>query len=359
MYQTIENFRDLGVYDCAYGKMTPGVVYRSGTLSYASEEELAKVKQLGIKTIIDLRGEPIRSRCPHPLSKDDSIKIIDVEVPHGEDFAHKEEDVPNWYLKFVSSPYVSRMFFHSLLNARKPVLIHCEAGKDRTGVFSALLLLANGVSKEDVCKDYTLSYDGRLAKTERRTLERVPTLEDFVFHPNPSTFAGFIDLFFETFGSMEGYFEAMEFDEDEANGICNLFGVQEISAGAVVFQGTKVLIEHMAQGHYSMPKGHVEETDEDLRATARREILEETGLSVHFDPKFETRTFFSPRPGHIKEVVWFLAFVESGTLKPQKEEVSDCYFLSLENAMMTLSHNSDRRVLQTAAVGLWASSARK
>ena len=58
----------------------------------------------------------------------------------------------------------------------------------------------------------------------------------------------------------------------------------EQSYGAVVFKGNKILIEHMVQGHISIPKGHVE-GDETPSQTAIREIKEETGLtlkSVHF-----------------------------------------------------------------------------
>ena len=341
----IENFRDLGVYEGSYGPLAPGVIYRSGSVYYGSEEDLLALKELGIKTVIDLRGGRLIDLMPHPFAEDPLIDVIPVEVPHGESFASIEEGVPLWYLGFIKHPYEARKFFQAVIGCPKPLLIHCEAGKDRTGVFSALLLLANGVSKEDVVKDYLLSYDGRLARTEKRTQEAYPDLEDFVFHPSPDTFATFIDMFFELYDSMENYFEAIGLNEDEISALSNLFGVQEVSAGAVVFYKNKVLVEHMALGHYSMPKGHVEPTDASLKDTALREIKEETGLDVEIPRDYFTCTVYSPKPGHIKRVYWFVAEAKGSKTKCQPEEVEDCYFLSPSDATRVLSHDSDRKVL--------------
>jgi ADP-ribose pyrophosphatase len=63
----------------------------------------------------------------------------------------------------------------------------------------------------------------------------------------------------------------------------------------------------MKKGHYSIPKGHVEEIDTDEIATARREIKEETGLAVKFVPGFKSVTDYSPKEGVTKRVVFFIA----------------------------------------------------
>ena len=319
----IENFRDLGVYEGSYGPLTHGVIYRSGSVYYGSEEDLLALKELGIKTVIDLRGGRLIDLMPHPFAEDPLIDVIPVEVPHGESFASIEEGVPLWYLGFIKHPYEARKFFQAVIGCPKPLLIHCEAGKDRTGVFSALLLLANGVSTD---------------------------LEDFVFHPTPDTFATFIDMFFELYDSMENYFEAIGLNEDEVSALSNLFGVQEVSAGAVVFYQNKVLVEHMALGHYSMPKGHVEPTDASLKDTALREIKEETGLDVEIPRDYFMCTVYSPKPGHIKRVYWFVAEAKDSKTKCQPEEVEDCYFLSPSDATRVLSHDSDRKVLYQACL---------
>ena len=347
-FESYENFRDLACYPCRYGKMQEGVIYRSGSPSYGSPKDLEILRSLGIKTIIDLRGSRIINKYPHPFREDPEIKVIPLEVPNGYHFPESEAHVPLVYLSFLCDPYYIRRFVHEVVTCPKPLLIHCEAGKDRTGTMSALIELANGVSREDVCADYNKSYDGRLANTEKATRETYPEMQDFVFHMNPNTFGKFVDGFFEKYGSFETFFEVMGVPEDEANAFSNIFGVQERSAGAVVFHGNKVLVEHMQLGHYSMPKGHVEESDGSLLETALREIKEETGLDAKILGGFETSSVYSPKPGHIKRVTWFIATVDSEDVKPQPEEIERIVFVSPADAIRILSHDDDRRVLGEA-----------
>ena len=126
---------------------------------------------------------------------------------------------------------------------------------------------------------------------------------------------------------------------------------QEKSCGAVVFRrekdGLVFLVETMRLGHISLPKGHVEdgETEEE---TARREIWEETGLRVRIDTNFRHTIRYSPRPGAQKDVVFFTAEAEAGAITPQPEEVQKAEFLSMEEALGVLTHDSDREVLRAA-----------
>ena len=126
---------------------------------------------------------------------------------------------------------------------------------------------------------------------------------------------------------------------------------KEKSCGAVVFRqekdGLVFLIETMALGHISLPKGHVEngETEEE---TARREIREETGLDVRIDTRFRHTITYSPRPGVEKDVVFFAAEAKAGDITPQPEEVRKAAFLPMDEAMGILTYASDREVLRAA-----------
>ena len=346
-FEHIENFRDCAAYPCRYGAMTPGIVYRSASLSYASEADIQKLLSLGIKSEIDLRGRVFWVPKPSPL-KDHGVEVLELEVPYGESFADTEEEVPGWYMRFVSDPYFSRRLFKAILNMPKPLLFHCEAGKDRTGSFIALLLLANGVSREDALDSYNESYRGCLKETEARTKQKHPGVPEYVFHMKEETFDQFLDLFYEKYETIENYFGCIGLTESEADALSNLFGKQETSAGAVVFHDGKVLVEHMALGHYSMPKGHVEKVDGGLVQTATREIKEETGLDAKINTEFHERTVYSPKPGRIKTVHWFIAEVENEKTKVQPEEVQAIYFLSPADAMRVLTHEDDRHILTLA-----------
>lgn len=128
--------------------------------------------------------------------------------------------------------------------------------------------------------------------------------------------------------------------------------IREKSCGAVVYrtepQQNLFLIEHMRAGHFSMPKGHVEEGETEAQ-TAMREIREETGLKVYLNESFREVITFSPYPDCLKDVVFFLALAEQGEAVPQPSEIRGLLWLPLEEALNTLTFESDREVLRKAA----------
>lgn len=126
---------------------------------------------------------------------------------------------------------------------------------------------------------------------------------------------------------------------------------QEKSCGAVIFREENTqryyLILKSTQGHTTLCKGHVE-GDEAEHETAVREIREETGLTADFIGGFREVITYSPKPGVVKDVVFFLARVSGGTLSCQPEEVAAIRFLPLDEALAALTHQSDRDTLQKA-----------
>ena len=125
----------------------------------------------------------------------------------------------------------------------------------------------------------------------------------------------------------------------------------EKSCGAVLFrvhEGTReYLLLRSVKGHWSMCKGHVE-GNETEHETATREIREETGLCVEFVENFRHVISYSPYPGCMKDVVFFLARVTGGVLTCQPEEVAEAEWLPYEKALERLTHTSDRETLTRA-----------
>ena len=127
--------------------------------------------------------------------------------------------------------------------------------------------------------------------------------------------------------------------------------IQEKSCGAAIYavrDGQVLwLVEHMQKGHVSLCKGHVEagETEHD---TAAREIREETGLAVTFHDGFRETISYSPTPGVMKEVVFFLAEAAGTDTVPQPEEVNSIGFLPFDEALAALTYPDDKRVLTAA-----------
>lgn len=125
----------------------------------------------------------------------------------------------------------------------------------------------------------------------------------------------------------------------------------EKSCGAVIIRNkdmkTQVLVIRQNQGHWCFPKGHVEK-DENEHETAMREINEETGLKVGFITGFRESTNYSPEPGVMKKVVYFLAYPTGGKEKVQKEEVSQMKWVSLQDAEALLTYDNDTELLRKA-----------
>ena len=349
-FEGIENFRDLGGYECDYGETQFGVIYRSATLKDATKKDVDKIASLGIKTILDIREKKARDEQVGLVEKDPRFKVAAFDI-NGEGRIPKDyEDGLDSYIEMLDDPISVRNFLRAILHEDKPLLFHCNAGKDRTGVFAGLLLALAGVDFRYINADYMASYP-LLEKATIKVLNETPSLlPEVCLTPNIFYLRDFQKKFKERFFSSENYLEGIGLSEDEINGLKNVLGKQEKSCGAVVFKGGKVLVEHMTMGHYSLPKGHVEDCDEgDERKTASREIKEELGLDVEFIPGFRIATDYAPFPGKFKRVVWLAAYAKDGDIVTQKEEVQDAYWLSPADAVRVLTHQDDRDVVTKAS----------
>ena len=167
------NFRDIGGYRTIDGRIVKtGMMYRSGNLSRLTDNGKTSLIELGIKKIIDLRGiDEVRTfadplvqgiACHHtPLLSDD--KILGQIEGHTDFATMLKKTKPGEFLltlnrSMVTYRYAFQQVFNVILTEpESPFLFHCMAGKDRTGVISALLLSLLGVSREDVLKDYLVT----------------------------------------------------------------------------------------------------------------------------------------------------------------------------------------------------------
>ena len=127
--------------------------------------------------------------------------------------------------------------------------------------------------------------------------------------------------------------------------------INEKSCGAVVIkkendQNYVLLIRHL-QGHWGFPKGHVEPNETEWE-TAYREVYEETGLYIEQVNDFRDETHYSPRPGVMKDVVYFIASVKGGELIPQPEEVIEVKWVTFIDAISVLTFDNDTSLLKKA-----------
>lgn len=164
------NFRDLGGYVGADGRHVRwGQLYRSGMMAGLTDGDYGYLAALGIRTICDFRSNDERRREPvhWRLSEPPNVLLRDYEMDSAGFAALMSGQLSHAEITagmarvYAQTPYAYaadyRAMFAELLAARVPLAFNCSAGKDRTGVAAALILLALGVPRETVIEDYLLS----------------------------------------------------------------------------------------------------------------------------------------------------------------------------------------------------------
>jgi protein-tyrosine phosphatase len=165
----------MGGYGGADGRaVRHGQVFRSQLIVKPSEADLATLRKIGIRYVCDLRGEAERETAPNswiekPFPVLTHLDIgMDVRAGAGELLGIIAADpTVNGVRRMMMFTYglLPRAFEGKLegllgdliAGAQTPMLIHCTAGKDRTGFLTALILLTLGVSLDEVHYDYALT----------------------------------------------------------------------------------------------------------------------------------------------------------------------------------------------------------
>ena len=160
------NFRDVGGYPAADGRRVRwGRYFRAGRQDRMTEPDLARVKAMGIATQIDLRKpEEAREQGRGPLEAMGATYHNVPVIPDGgtDQLARLVGDTGIsgrrylGYLEFGPDAWL-RMFEIFAQAHQHPILIHCTAGKDRTGVSTAFLLSVLGVDRALIEADYILT----------------------------------------------------------------------------------------------------------------------------------------------------------------------------------------------------------
>jgi protein-tyrosine phosphatase len=223
------NFRDLGGYETDHGRFVrTGRVFRSDSLSFMSEGDVAHVTEvLHLRTVIDLRAAQEVERFTHgPLETLETLPVTVWHVPivdetRRNDSGHAAEAWSNGEVIPLDDLYLLMLnrFGHrfaavlDLIAAddTQPVVFHCAAGKDRTGILAALLLSTLGVPDDLIVADYEISEhalapsfawaeanDGAMAAA-------LSKLAPWQHRSSPERMRVFLDRLGERHGSIQGY----------------------------------------------------------------------------------------------------------------------------------------------------------
>ncbi len=169
----VSNLRDLGDYMTADGRrVRRGQVYRSAALDKIDDADIDAFLALGLRTIVDFRSPQERDVAPYRRPAGCQAAVHTLEIVSGvgpamRDLMQSGQATPDAYRALLIQGYRGyvrdhtesyRALFARLLDPTAyPVLFHCSAGKDRTGMAAALLLTALGIDFDTVRADYLLT----------------------------------------------------------------------------------------------------------------------------------------------------------------------------------------------------------
>lgn len=214
LLSTTENTRDLGGYITRTGKQTRyESILRSDVQNYPSEEDIEFLKTKNITTIIDMRGQKDIDRKPSGFANRNDFEYYNFQISEGSGVPESVEAVPISYMSIARAKEI-RNVFKCIANAKTGVMFNCTAGKDRTGVVSAILLLHAGVCDEDIVENYVLTKEygkGRLELIHKN----FPELDMNIVTPCKMFMEQFLRLFRTEYGDTDKYFRMIGLNDEE------------------------------------------------------------------------------------------------------------------------------------------------
>lgn len=221
------NFRDIGGYPTAAGgRVRRGVVFRSGSLDELSEDDVPVLRSLGVCAVADLRREPERAEVTPSWFEASGIAVT--QLPIGTRVAHLKSiaermiagEIADFGTEDMVGIYTTLLTHYSaefgavarlIASSDGATVVHCTAGKDRTGVAVALLLSFLGVDDAIVAEDYALSQQHYsmplLAELEVRFAELDADLDRVraFFEAQPAVMLGLLADLRARFGGAAAY----------------------------------------------------------------------------------------------------------------------------------------------------------
>lgn len=226
------NFRDLGGYPTENGRRVKwGQVFRSNALAELSAADYQTVDRLGVRLVCDLRAgderaaQPTRWQGREPVFLTSPKENLDFNVRSlfgdGPPEAAKVRANFIGFYRDMPKAYAAeyKAMFARMAAGETPMLVHCTAGKDRTGVGSALILTALGVPRSIVVADYAMSEkfqqstmrqqasggDGKPAPSASLLARLPPEVIQVLMRTEPAYIEAALDSIEREYGSVQGY----------------------------------------------------------------------------------------------------------------------------------------------------------
>jgi protein-tyrosine phosphatase len=229
------NFRDFGGYKSNTGEQVrSGVLFRAGSLDRISPAEAhALQNSLSIQTIIDLRhpdeftDSPSRGSLVDLVPTRHELSVMDASQPMRNHTEARDitygvgQSGPRYFSVLEDGESIWREVIQIILNPESyPILAHCTAGKDRTGITAALILDLVGVDRDTISEDYVMSsasvnqlFDYLVAADRRPQGPSDAAKSRMITHRK--FMDDFLELMYEKYGNAAGYIKNLGFGDDD------------------------------------------------------------------------------------------------------------------------------------------------
>lgn len=220
------NFRDVGGYRVPEGVVRRGKLFRSDGLARLGEEGRQSLRDLGVRVVIDLRDDFEVSVMPDDVG---GLGVQQLHLPVFEGSGASQSTIGitlvGLYEKILLQhrDVVVRALREIADTGDDAVIVHCTAGKDRTGIVVALALLAVGVDRDAVIADYAATQsnldgpwlEGMLALVRSHGVEVTPDLRIILGGSPPEALEEALDLLDREFGGVREYLRQAGLDDVE------------------------------------------------------------------------------------------------------------------------------------------------
>lgn len=223
------NCRELGGMPLEGGKVfKTGIFIRSGSPERLTPEQVQEVKDYGVKAVVDLRAEAELKDFGNPFKDDPDVDFHFVPLFPGDpnnlsddliDFI-RTRHLGDYYVRIcedLGKNVIQVMRY--LLNSKGLTLYHCTHGKDRTGAITAMLYLLAGASRENIIKNYKVSYS-YLEKHLERAMSKMPSDMKHLLRSDEINMNIFLDYVDETWsGDITNFFRFNGMTDEEISAL--------------------------------------------------------------------------------------------------------------------------------------------
>lgn len=208
-FNQVYNCRDIGGFLTKDNKIVRNNVFiRSDNLTDITQDEITVLQDYGVQAVIDFRHQNEIDHAPDPFTKHSTIDYHNIAILDHAQFTLEDLNqikLSDLYISISENKGFIKQVFETFAKYDKAVLYHCTAGKDRTGVITALLYKLINVSDIDIIADYEVSFTYLVPKYFGRD-ENVAEMYQDLFSSKPETMETFINYLNYKYPNILDYF---------------------------------------------------------------------------------------------------------------------------------------------------------